>query len=117
MILFCILSVGIDFLLDNYHEHILNKEFMETFLNFLTIFLETLNYCYQKYMMESLYYHYWSLCLVLGIALFLQTFISGIYFIINELDDEDKSIKNMETGYIILGFFINIILGFFQYLS
>ena len=90
---------------------------MELLLNFLTILLETLNYCYQKYMMESLYYHYWNLCFILGLALFFQTFFYGIYITIIEYNDEDKSIKNMEIGYIILGFFVNLILGFFQYLS
>ena len=117
LIIFCLLSVGIDFILDNFKEHILNKEFMELLLNFLTILLETLNYCYHKYLMESLYYHYWSLCFILGVVLFFQTFSFGIYLAISEYNDEDKSIKNMEIGYIILGFFINIILGFFQYLA
>ena len=117
LIIFCVTSVGIDFLLENFNENPLGKNYIEIILFFVIILLEIINYTYQKYMMDKLYYHYWNLSLALGLNLFAITF--GIVLTPLIIKDE-KSINlyyELNPGYIILGFLLNIIIGFFQYLS
>ena len=81
---------------------------------FAIILVEIVNYCYQKYMMDNLYYQYWNISLANGLSLFVQT---GIYFVIELIIKKGESFNNLSTGYIVFGFIINIILGFLQYLS
>ena len=117
LIIFCLTGVGIDFLLDNFNENPLGKNYIEIILYFVIIILEILNYTYQKYMMDKLYYHYWNLSLALGLSLFVITLGLVLIPIIKKDEKSINLYRELKPGYIILGFFLNIIIGFFQYLS
>ena len=76
MILFCIFCVIIDLLLDNYQEGLIKQSFIKIILDIIAIIVEIFNYCYQIYMMRSLYYNYLSMCFSLGLILFIINIIS-----------------------------------------
>ena len=114
IIIFCIIGVFIDTLINNWKTEFENNEFYHIIMYFAIIFVEICNYCYQKYMMDTLYYHYWNITLANGLSLFVQTSINFVMVLINK---KEESFNNLSTGYIIIGFVLNVILGFFQYLS
>ena len=117
LIIFCIIGVCIDFLLNNWEDNLLSKPFLQIIFYFIIILLEIVNYSYHKYMMDKLYFHYWNITLATGLSLFTQTFGS---LVLNLIKKEEKTINlfhELKPGYIILGFFLNIIIGFGQYLS
>ena len=75
LIIFCLLSFAIDFLLENFEEGLLNQGTLKIVLDFIIIILELSNFCYPSYMMNTLYYHYWTINFYLGLFLFsLNTF-------------------------------------------
>ena len=113
LLIFCIICVCIDLLIDNWTNNLLNKKYYQIIMFFVIILIETFNYCYQKYMMDKLYYHYWNITLANGISLFIQN-LGGLLV---ELHFKNESLKDLNAGYITLGFFISVIIGFFQYLS
>jgi len=117
LIIFCIIGVCIDFLLNNWEDNLLSKPFLQIIFYFIIILLEIVNYSYHKYMMDKLYFHYWNITLATGLSLFTQTFGA---LVLNLIKKEEKTINlfhELKPGYIILGFFLNIIIGFGQYLS
>jgi len=114
IIIFCLVGVFIDSLINNWKQEFENKKFYHIIMYFAIILVEIFNYCYQKYMMDTLYYNYWNITLANGLSLFVQT---GIYFVMILINEKEKSFNNLSTGYIVFGFIINVILGFFQYLS
>ena len=114
IIIFCLIGVFIDSLINNWSQEFENKKFYHIIMYFAIILVEIVNYCYQKYMMDNLYYQYWNISLANGLSLFVQT---GIYFVIELIIKKGESFNNLSTGYIVFGFIINIILGFLQYLS
>ena len=117
LIIFCIIGVCIDFLLNNWEDNLLSKPFLQIIFYFIIILLEIVNYSYHKYMMDKLYFHYWNITLATGLSLFTQTFGA---LVLNLIKKEEKTINlfhELKLGYIILGFFLNIIIGFGQYLS
>ena len=117
LIIFCIAGVCIDLLLENFKENPLGKNYIEIIFFFVIILIEIINYCYQKYMMDKLYYNYWSLSLALGLSLFAQLFSALLYNLITKNKTTIDLFRDIGAGYIILGIFANIIIGFFQYLS
>lgn len=117
LIIFCLLCVFMDLLLNNYETNLLNKTTIEIIMTIIILILEILNYCYQKYMMEILLYHYWSLSLALGISLFFQEFMFICLLLMRKDENFIKSFENVEVGYVILCFFVYIIIGFFLFLS
>ena len=117
LIIFCIIGVCIDFLLNNWEDNLLSKPFLQIIFYFIIILLEIVNYSYHKYMMDKLYFHYWNITLATGLSLFTQTFGA---LVLNLIKKEEKTINlfhELKLGYIILGFFLNMIIGFGQYLS
>ena len=61
IIAFCICSVIIDILLNNYNEGVLNQKSIKNILEVFAIIAEMLNYCYQVHMMVNLSYNYWTI--------------------------------------------------------
>ena len=117
LIIFCIIGVCIDLLLENFKQNPLGKDYKEIIFFIVIILLEIINYCYQKYMMDKLYYSYWNISLALGLSLFVQILSPLLYnLIIKDKRTIDLFLK-LKPGYIILGFFLNIVIGFIQYLS
>ena len=105
------------FLLNNWEDNLLSKPFLQIIFYFIIILLEIVNYSYQKYMMDKLYFHYWNISLATGLSLFTQTFGSLVSNLIKKDEKTINLFHELKPGYIILGFFLNIIIGFIQYLS
>ena len=70
LILFCILCFFIDYLLENFQEGLLNQKLLKIILDCVTIIIDIVNICYTAYMINILYYHYWSISFSLGFFLF-----------------------------------------------
>ena len=117
LIIFCLLCIFMDLILNNYEKNLLDKTTIEIIMSIVILILEILNYCYQKYMMEILLYNYWSLSLALGISLFFQQSAYVCLLLLQKNENLIKSFENMEIGYAILCFFVYVIIGFFLYLS
>mgnify|MGYP006916227576 CR=1 FL=1 len=117
LIIFCSLCVCMDLILNNYEINLLNKTAIEIIISIVIMIMEIVNYCYQKYMMETLFYHYWNLSFALGISLFIQQALYVCFLLIKKDENLIKSFENMEIGYAFLCFFIYLIIGFFLYLS
>ena len=69
IIIFMIFGIFCDIILNSYNH---NSEhfFLINLIRIIQAALETLFYCYQKYMMEKLYYPYWNVSFIPGVALF-----------------------------------------------
>ena len=116
LILFCILSLGIDILLNSVEKNYHGKKIIQIILDILTILLEILNYCYQKYMMEQLYYNYWNIAFALGLFLFIGDSGGLIINLISGDTSFFNECKEKGIGFMILYLIIEIIVGFFIHL-
>ena len=113
LILFCILSLGIDLLLNSLKENYSGKNLFTIIFDIFSILLQILNYCYQKYMMEFLYHNYWNISFAIGLN---AIFISIILLIVSILKGHKNLIddfKEKEVGYILLYLISQIIIEFF----
>ena len=121
LILFCVLCIIIDYLIDNFQEGYANKAIEVIILENVLILIEIINYCYKTYMMNNLYYNYWSV--VFSSALIPLLLIIG--FLIANLcfgnPNEEKNFlnslfyyfKEVGAGYIVLRIFLQVLfLGF-----
>ena len=118
LILFCILCFFIDYLLENFQEGLLNQKLLKIILDCVTIIIDIVNICYTAYMINNLYYHYWSISFSLGFFLFSvntiviilivaflgdpngeKNFINNLYYFFSEVSPE----------WIILRFFLWLI--------
>ena len=108
LIIFSSISIAIDLLLDGFEENFNNKTPLQKSLEIIIILVESLNYCYQKYMMNKFYHHYWNINTVLGISVLIGLFS----YKMTSFEKFSKEFDDVGIGYIILSFFINIILGF-----
>ena len=108
LIIYCSLSISIDFLLDNYKVELLAKTPFQIICSIIAIILEIVLICYQSYMMNSLYYHYWTICFSLGLFLLVFNLISliGAYTFGDKNDKTNfyysyfQYLKNAEFKYI-----------------
>ena len=114
--------VGIicDVIIDKYEE--LRNYGIYNFLDILAIIIDSLYYCYIKYLMEKLFIQYWNIGLTLGLT--LTTFATLLLFV--ALIDKEKSASDTamiytfyksfqegNIGLIILKFFVITFLNFF----
>ena len=91
LVIFCGLCVGIDFLLDNYKEEFAEKIPLKIIFSIVVLICEIVLFCYQKYMMNTLYYHYWTISFSLGLFLFLFNMIILIsVFIFGDKNNENS---------------------------
>ena len=88
LIIFCLFSFGIDFLLDNYNEELFKQTALQIIFNIAALILEIVLFCYETYMMNTLYYHYWTIAFSLGLFLLLLNILSliGAYTLGDEND-------------------------------
>ena len=82
----------------------------------VTILLQILNYCYQKYMMEYLYHSYWNISLALGLFLFFGGLIEISVYLIIDKTSIINDFKEKGVGYMILYIVFQIIMSFLIYL-
>ena len=77
-----------------YYPKLIKYGLLANFIQLLSLGADVVNYYYQKYMMEVLYYPYWKISLCIGISLFISSTLVLIYV----LADKDKA--NSEIGMI-----------------
>ena len=117
LIIFCILSAVIDVVLKNYESGFLNLEFKQIIVDVLIVICELVSFCYQTYLMNNLYYNYWTLAFILGTIILILNVITMITaLIIGNPEGEDnffnnfyKFIKGGNAGYTILRIIIAFI--------
>ena len=108
LIIFCLFSFGIDFLLDNYNEELFKQTALQIIFNIVALILEIVLFCYETYMMNTLYYHYWTIAFSLGLFLLLLNILSliGAYTLGDENDMTNfyyyyfQFLKNAEFKYV-----------------
>ena len=91
MIIFMIFGIISDISFNNY-ENIDQKFFLFHFIKTIEIAMESLFFCYQKYMMEKFYCPYWNVSFFPGLSGFLILCI----FLIIVLTDPDKEKSSVE---------------------
>ena len=77
IIIFLIFGIISDIILNNY-ENIVGKFFLIHFIKIIQVALDSLIYCFEKYMMEKLYYPYWNVSFCLGIFIIIMECINLI---------------------------------------
>lgn len=91
LVIFCGLCCGIDFLLDNYKEEFVQQIPLKIIANILVTITEIIRFCYQKYMMNTLYYQYWTVSFSLGLFLFIFAISSLICaYIFGDKNDKNN---------------------------
>ena len=70
LVIFCILSVVIDLVLKNYIEGIEKLGIKKIIFDVLIIICELICFCYQTYLMNNLFYNYWTLAFIIGAIIF-----------------------------------------------
>ena len=66
---FIILGISCEIILQNY-SNIDTNFIVIKFINIINVAVDALYYCYQKYMMEILYYPYWNIAFIPGLFIF-----------------------------------------------
>ena len=125
-VIFFILCFLMDYIAEAFPE-LIQKGALFIILNILLTFLDSMNYGYQKYMMEVHYHPYWSIPLTIGITnVFI--FVSMLIFCFSKGRDtifKEKNVmfmgfytyfENVEAGIIIGKQILNFVLSFFLYL-
>ena len=121
--IFIIICFSIDILLNNLND-IYERGAIFIILNILMVLFDAIDYGYQKYMLDVLFYTYWNISLFIGI---LNIIFFGIAIIICLSKGKEKSLEEkntmfmsfysyfeeVEVGIIILKQILNFILNFF----
>ena len=81
MILFIITSLGSDLIVGYFNLKIKTK-FLAIIINYIYILTDCMIICYEKYIMEKLYYSYWNIYFAMGIVLLGVAIISTIVILI-----------------------------------
>ena len=117
LFIFIILSISIDYLLDNFHYK-LNREFLYYLIMcFMQLLVESISLSYQKYMFDKLYYSPYKVCFAFGIFFLLYNLGTIIVFLIIGDNEFLEYFKNINIGFEIFKFISNIIMVFLVYLS
>ena len=125
LIIFCILSAVIDIVLKNYESGFFNLGFKTIIGDVLIIICELICFCYQTYLMNNLYYNYWTIAFVISSIILILNLVSIIVALIignpegenNFFNNFCKFIKEGNPGYIVLRIIIAFVFkGFAQQL-
>ena len=125
LIIFCILSAIIDIVLKNYESGFFNLGFKTIIGDVLIIICELICFCYQTYLMNNLYYNYWTIAFVISSIILTLNLVSIIVALIignpegenNFFNNFCKFIKEGNPGYIVLRIIIAFVFkGFAQQL-
>jgi hypothetical protein len=119
LFLFIIISIAIDFILDNFHYEF-NLDFLLYLIAFIgQLFFESLNLTYQKYMFDALYYSPYRTCFAFGILFLLYNCCTICVFKLTKNDEfiDYFYAENFSIGYEIFKFISNIFMVFFLYTS
>ena len=91
--IFVVIGIICDILIDKYQK--LRKDGIYNFLDVLAIIVDSLYYCYIKYLMEKIFIYYWNIILTLGLT--LTTLTTILLFLV--LFDKDKSASDSAMIY------------------
>ena len=105
LVIFCGLCVGIDLLLNTFKAEFSEKIPLKIVFNIIVVIFELIRLCYHKYMMNNLYYHYWSVSFSYGLFTLIIAIFSLIsVYIVGDKNDENNSyfqfLKNTEFRYL-----------------
>ena len=117
----CFIFFGImcDIVIDGYEK--LRKDGFTNIIDIFAIIIDSLYFCYMKYLMEKVEIHYWNIGLTMGLTLTVFSTILLIYV----LADKDKSLSDAmistfykslqeaNLGLVFLKLFLIIIMNFF----
>ena len=91
-------------------------------IDFVVTITDSVHFCYQKYMLEKLYYPYWNVVLVPGLVLMVINSTTLIIILICGKNTDINFFKGfydyfnkIEVGYIVGKFLINVVLNFLLY--
>ena len=113
MLIYCVLGIIIDLIMENYSS--LNYEYIYIYI--IYILDEVLIYVYLKYMMDKLYYHYIEVVLYWGITgIVVKIIIYGILIIYEYKIDKDGYLSSIYTYLTETNIFIIIFYQFFYFL-
>ena len=108
-----------DIILDLYSKS-LKVGAVSLIMSFIALITDAIYLCYQKYMMEKLFYPYWNVVLVPGIILFVLITIVLIFILFAGKDSSIslvsgfyKYFDDVPPGIIVGKFLINVIFNFF----
>ena len=107
-----------DIILDLYSKS-LKVGAVSLIMSFIALITDAIYLCYQKYMMEKLFYPYWNVVLVPGIILFVLITIVLIFILFTGKDSSIslvsgfyKYFNDVPPGIIVGKFLINVIFNF-----
>ena len=83
--IFVVIGIICDIFIDKYEK--LRKDGIYNLLDILAIIVDSLYYCFVKYLMEKIFIYYWNIALTLGFTLF--SFATLLLFVV--LIDKNKS--------------------------
>ena len=113
MLIYCALGITIDFILKNYS--IMNFKYIYIYIVY--IINEVLLFCYLKYMMDKLYYHYSEVILYWGITGFIvKIFIFSGMIIYEYENDLEGIIDGFKSYFAETKVAVIIFLQFFYYI-
>ena len=123
--LFIILCTINDIILDNIWE-ILKDPITHLLLHFCVILIDTSTICYEKYMLDTFYYSYWSITFTMGFCIFLVN-LGTLCLAFIKGDRSDEGINDFFTRFhqyfgevevriIIRKFILNYIIEFAHHL-
>ena len=113
MVVFCLLGCLNDFVLGNFT--IIGYKYLYAYI--IYIINDLLIFCYLKYMMDKLYYHYTELLLIWGIiGIIIQVLIYIGIIIYEYVNDIDGIINDFKTYFLETNIFTIIFLQFFYYI-
>ena len=87
IVAFIILGAICDGIL-GYYSEVIKYDFLTNFIQFLSLVADVINYYYQKYMLEKLYYPYWRISFFQGIVLFVFA-TALLIFVLIDKDNSD----------------------------
>ena len=115
LVSFIIMGIIIDLILNNFQKEF-NRSSIIIIINLVEIIFETINFCYQKYMIDVLYYNYYNIVFALGLSLFICNTIAIPYFITNEKQKKIFLDSFDNIGILISRFIFIMILQFIFFL-
>ena len=116
LVFFIIMGIIIDIILERFQEEIEQKTIGFIIVELAEIVVETINFCFQKYMIDVLYHNQYYVVFVLGLTLFLFQLVTVPQHFINEQLYEKLVHSFDNIGLLILKFIINMIFQFLYFL-
>ena len=113
MVLFCLLGILNDIILGNFSS----LKYNYIYIYIIYILNDVLVFCYLKYMMDKLYFHYAELLLIWGIVgTIVKTLIFSGMIIYEYINDINEIVNDLYTYFTETNIFTIIFLQFFYFL-